>query len=94
MDSQGDLLGVVVTGADVSDARGAYADVRARRRRARTRSVQVVIAESAYDREGLLEWLLGKWEVGLDCVGRLGRGGFVVLCCWLVARRFAWLLCG
>ncbi len=24
-------------------------------------------------------------EVGLDCVGRLGRGGFVVLwCCWLV----------
>ncbi len=52
MDSQGDLLGVVVTGADVSDARGAYADVRARRRRARTRSVQVVRAESAYDREG------------------------------------------
>ncbi len=92
MDSQGDLLGVVVTGADVSDARGAYAVLDGVL--VRYRSVQVVIAESAYDREGLLEWLLGKWEVGLDCVGRLGRGGFVVLCCWLVERSFAWLLCG
>jgi putative transposase len=47
VDSQGDLLGVMVTGADVSDARGAYGDVRARRRRARTRSVRVVIADKA-----------------------------------------------
>ncbi len=66
-----------MTGADGSDARGASAVLDAVLDR--YRSVQVVIAESAYDREGLLEWLLGKWEVGLDCVGRLGCGGFVVL---------------
>jgi hypothetical protein len=50
VDSQGDLLGVVVTGADVSDARGAYAVLDGVL--VRYRSVQVVIAESAYDREG------------------------------------------
>jgi putative transposase len=60
----------------------------------RYRSVQVVIVDSAYDREGLLEWSLGKWEVGLDCVGRSGGKGFVVSSRrWLVERSFAWLFC-
>ncbi len=64
----------------------------ARKSKGANGSVRVVIADWAYDREGLLEWLLGKWEVGLDGVGRLGCGGFAVLaCCWLVARCFAWL---
>ncbi|GIV06406.1 MAG: hypothetical protein KatS3mg016_1981 [Fimbriimonadales bacterium] len=65
VDSQGNLFGVVVTGADVSDARGAYGVLDGVL--GRYRSVRVVIADRAYDREGLLEWLLGKWEVGLDC---------------------------
>ncbi len=66
------MLGVWVSAADVSDAQGAYQvldEVLARYREA-----QVVIADSAYDREGLLEWLLSKWEVGLDCVARSGEG--------------------
>ncbi|GIV04448.1 MAG: hypothetical protein KatS3mg016_0023 [Fimbriimonadales bacterium] len=83
----------MVTGADVSDARGAYGVLDGVL--GRYRSVRVVIADRAYDREGLLEWLLGKWEVGLDCVGRLGCGSFVVLPRrWLVERSFAWLLLG
>ncbi|GIV11014.1 MAG: hypothetical protein KatS3mg020_0505 [Fimbriimonadales bacterium] len=82
----------MVTGADVSDARGAYGVLDGVL--GRYRSVSVVIADRAYDWEGLLVWLLGKWEVGLDCVGRLGCGGFVLLaCCWLVERVFAWFLC-
>lgn len=28
------------------------------------------MVERAYNREGLLEWALGEWEVGLDCVAR------------------------
>jgi transposase len=92
VNSQGNLLGVQVTGADVSDARGAYAVLDGVL--GRYRSVRVVIADKAYDREGLLEWFLGKWEVGLDCVGRCGGRGFVVLSRrWLVERSFAWLLC-
>ena len=57
--------------------------------------VRVVIADGAYDRAGLLAWLLGQWEVGLECVGRLGV--VVLWCCcvgWLVERSFAWLLLG
>lgn len=80
VDSQGNLLGVQVTGADVSDAQGAYAVLDAVL--GRYRSVRVVIADGAYDREDLLAWLLGKWEVGLDCVGRLGVG--VLWCCRVV----------
>ncbi|GIV04520.1 MAG: hypothetical protein KatS3mg016_0095 [Fimbriimonadales bacterium] len=57
VDSLGNLLGVMVTGADVSDARGAYGVLDGVL--GRYRSVRVVIADRAYDREGLLEWLLG-----------------------------------
>ena len=90
VDSQGNVLGVWVSAADVSDAQGAYQvldEVLARYREA-----QVVIADSAYDREGLLEWLLSKWEVGLDCVARSGGGFRVQPRRWLVERSFAWLL--
>ncbi|GIV06214.1 MAG: hypothetical protein KatS3mg016_1789 [Fimbriimonadales bacterium] len=53
VDSQGNLLGVMVSGADVSDAQGAYGILDGVL--GRYRSVRVVIADRAYDREGLLE---------------------------------------
>lgn len=91
VDSQGSVLAVLVTPARVSDAQGGYEVLDAVL--TRYRSVQVVIADSAYDREGLLEWSLGKWEVGLACVGRSGGKGFVGSSRrWLVERRFGWLL--
>ena len=31
-------------------------------------SAQMVIADGTYDKEGLLEWLLEEFCVGLDCV--------------------------
>lgn len=84
-------MGVLVTPADVSDAQGAYEVMDAVL--SQMSSVQIVIADGAYDREGLLEWLLGKWEVALDCSVREGGSGFVVLSRrWLVERTFAWLL--
>ena len=80
-----------VSPADVSDAQGARVVLEAVLRR--YRSVQIVIADGAYDREGLLEWLLGEFCVALDCVPREGGCGFVVLSRrWLVERSFAWLL--
>lgn len=84
---------MMVSPVNVSDTQGVYAVLDAVL--TRYRSVQVVIVDSAYDREGLLEWSLGKWEVGLDCVGRSGGGkGFVVSSRrWLVERSFAWLFC-
>lgn len=82
---------MAVTAADVSDAQGAYRVLG--QALARYPSVRIVIADSAYDREGLLEWLLSEWWVGLDCVGREEGRGFVVLPRrWLVEQSFAWLL--
>lgn len=90
VDSQGSVLGVWVSPADVSDAQGAYQVLD--EVLSRYRDAQIVIADGAYDREGLLEWLLSKWEVALECAVRSG-GGFVVLPRrWLVERSFAWLL--
>lgn len=80
-----------MTPADVSDAQGAYQVLA--RVLPKSPSVQLVIADRAYDREGLLEWLLQEWCVALDCVGREGGKGFQVLPRrWLVERSFAWLL--
>ena len=58
-------------------------------------SAQVVIADGAYDKEGLLEWLLEEFCVALACVRRAGQGFVVLPRRWLVERSFAWLLgCG
>jgi putative transposase len=81
VDSQGSVLGVWVSPADVSDAQGARAVLE--RVLPKYPSVQRVIADGAYDKEGLLAWLLGEFYVALDCVGRVGGIGFVVL---LVSR--------
>lgn len=84
-------MGVAVTPADVSDAQGAYPVLQ--EVLPKYPSVRIVIADCAYDREGLLEWLLSEWYVGLDCVGRAEGKGFQVLPRrWLVERSFAWLL--
>ena len=88
--SQGSVLGVWVSPADMSDARGARGVLESVLRR--YPSAQVVIADGAYDKEGLLAWLLGEFCVALDCVFRAGKGFVVLERCWLVARRFAWLL--
>lgn len=69
---------MMVSPVNVSDTQGVYAVLDAVL--TRYRSVQVVIVDSAYDREGLLEWSLGKWEVGLDCVGRSGGGARGLWC--------------
>jgi len=87
---QGSVLGVWVWCADVSDARGARVVLAQVLRR--YPSAQVVIADGAYDKEGLLEWLLSEFCVALACVFREGQGFVVLEGCWLVARSFAWLL--
>ncbi len=90
MDSQGSVLGVWVSPADVSDARGARVVLEQVLRR--YPSVQMVVADGAYDKEGLLEWLLEAFCVALDCVWREGKGFVVLERRWLVERSFAWLL--
>jgi putative transposase len=90
VDSQGSVLGVWVSPAEVSDARGARVVLGSVLRR--YPSAQVVIADGAYDKEGLLEWLLGEFCVALDCVFREGQGFVVLPRRWLVERSFAWLL--
>ncbi len=90
VDSQGSVLGVWVSPADVSDARGARVVLDQLLRR--YPSAQVVIADGAYDKEGLLEWLLREFCVALECVFREGKGFVVLERRWLVERSFAWLL--
>jgi putative transposase len=90
VDSQGGVLGVWVWCADVSDARGARVVLAQVLRR--YPSAQIVIADGAYDKEGLLEWLLSEFCVALECVCRAGKVFVVLPRCWLVARSFAWLL--
>ena len=90
VDSQGSVLGVWVSPAEVSDARGARVVLEQVLRR--YPSAQIVIADGAYDKEGLLEWLLGEFCVALDCVFREGQGIVVLERRWLVERSFAWLL--
>ena len=90
---QGSVLGVWVWCADVSDARGARVVLAQVLRR--YPSAQIVIADGAYDKEGLLEWLLEEFCVALECVRREGQGFVVLPRRWLVERSFAWLLgCG
>ena len=88
--SQGSVLGVWVSPAEVSDARGARVVLESVLRR--YPSAQIVIADGAYDKEGLLEWLLGEFCVALDCVFRAGKGFVVLERRWLVERSFAWVL--
>jgi transposase len=82
--SQGSVLGVWVSPAEVSDARGARVVLESVLRR--YPSAQIVIADGAYDKEGLLAWLLGEFCVALDCVFRAGKGFVVLERRWLVAR--------
>lgn len=59
---------MMVSPVNVSDTQGAYRALASAL--ARYSSVRRVMVERAYNREGLLEWALGEWEVGLDCVAR------------------------
>jgi transposase len=90
VDSQSSVLGVWVSPAAVLDARGARVGLEPVLRR--YRSAQIVIADGAYDKEGLLAWLLSEFCVALDRVCREGKGFVVLARRWLVERRFAWLL--
>jgi hypothetical protein len=76
VDSQGSVLGVWVSPVDVSDAHGARVVLEQVLRQ--YPSARIVVAGGAYDKEGLLAWLLGEFCVALDCVWRAGEG-FVVL---------------
>ena len=79
----------------MSDARGARRVVLAQVWRWYP-SVQIVIADGVYDKEGLLEWLLEEFCVALECVFREGQGFVVLEGCWLVARslRGCWVIVG
>jgi len=90
VDSQGSVLRVWVSPADVSDARGARVVLAQVLRR--YPSAQIVIADGVYDKEGLLEWLLEEFCVALACVFREEKGFVVLARRWLVERSFAWLL--
>ena len=50
-------------------------------------SAQVVIADGAYNKEGLLEWLLEEFCVALECVRREGQGFVVLPRRWLLGCR-------
>ena len=86
---QGSVLGVWVWCADVSDARGARVVLAQVLRR--YPSAQIVIADGAYDKEGLLEWVLSEFCVALACVFCEGQGFVVLEGCWLVECSFAGL---
>jgi hypothetical protein len=81
VDSQGSVLGVWVSPADVSDARGARVVLEQVLRR--YPSAQIVIADGAYDKEGLLEWLLSEFCVALECVCRAAKVFMVLPRRWL-----------
>ena len=89
VDSQGSVLGVWVSPADMSDAVGACSVGGC------VASVSVG-ADSDCGRgickEGLLEWLLSEFCVALDCVWCEGKGFAVLARRWVAARSFAWLL--
>ena len=94
VDSQGSVLGVWVWCADVSDARGARVVLEQVLRR--YPSAQIVIVDGAYDKEGLLEWLLSEfvWRWTVCFV----RGRFL-WCCrvvgwWRVVLRGYWVVVG
>ena len=77
VDLQGSVLGVWVSPADGSDARGARGVLEPVLRR--YPSARIVIADGAYDKEGLLEWLLGEFCVALAFgEGFCGVGGSLV----------------
>ena len=76
-----------LVGSDACGARGVLEGVLRR-----YPSAQMVIADGAYDKEGLLEWLWSEFCVALACVLREGKGFVVLERRWWVERRFAGLL--
>ena len=90
VDSQGSVLGVWVSSADVSDARGARVVLGPVLSRYRT--VRKVIADRAYDKEGFSEWLRREFGVKLEVVWRWSVGFVVLPRRWLVERSLAWIM--
>jgi transposase len=84
---RGGVLGVWVLCADVSGAREAR--VVLERVLRWYLLAQMVIADGAHDKAGLLEWLLGEFCVALDCVFCEGEGFVVLARRWLMERSFA-----
>ena len=92
VDSMGLLLAVLVTGADVDDARAAAA-LFARLDGQPTSRMRTMYADSKYHNYALYEWVESNAAWDLDIVRRpAGSEGFVLLPIrWTVGRTFAWL---
>jgi len=91
VDTLGLILAVVVLAADWADHDGAcFVLMQLRERFPR---LQVIWADSAYNRNGLVEWVKETFGWILQTILRpVGISGFVVLPKrWIVERTFAWL---
>ncbi len=90
VDSQGSVLGVWVSPADALDAREAR--VLSEQVLRPYLTVRTVIADGAYCKEGLSEWLERAFGVKMDGVRRWSRGFEILPRRWLVERSFAWIM--
>ena len=94
VDTLGLIITVVVTAADVTDARGARS-VMERWWASGQRRLRKVWADSAYAKEGFGAWLRGlkaSFKIDLEVTGtQKGRGFQVIAHRWVVERTFAWL---
>lgn len=95
VDTIGLLVIVVVTSASISDMRGAITLLQKLRAIAHPAfaSLQLVWADSGYDKTTLKGWIASYAEFVLTIIKRLAeQTGFVVLPRrWVVERTFAWL---
>jgi transposase len=92
VDSMGLLLAVLVTAADVDDAKAA-AELFGRLQGQPMGKVRRMFADNKYHNFALYEWVAGHAKWGLEIVRRPeGKRGWVKLPIrWTVERTFAWL---
>ena len=92
VDTLGNLLGVVVSAANVQDREGAMALIATLTHMVQLR-LQKIWADGGYTGEKLLNWLHDQFGILLEIVKRADTlQGFLVLPKrWVVERTFAWL---
>lgn len=94
VDTLGLIIALVVTAADVTDARGARSVIE-RWWASGQRRLRKVWADSAYGKEGFGAWLRGlkaSFKIDLEVSGtHKGRGFQVIPHRWVVERTFGWL---
>ena len=92
VDTLGNLLGVVVSAANIQDREGAIALIATLTHMFQLR-LQKIWADGGYTGEKLLNWLYVQFRILLEIVKRSDtQQGFLVLPKrWVVERTFAWL---